>query len=360
MILENKTSLNKLLILVLSISTIILSLILIPMLVTVFQNIFELVGPFILSFTFAFLLNKTVTKLENFGFSRSLSVILLFVVALLLGIFIIMNIVPTVKKEVIELSDIITNSQDVFEKYIENINTLLQKYNINFKLSNDYITNLVTKSVDILSKIASQIFSVIVNSIFQLSLIPMITFYFLLDYNKIVNKSKKILEKNNLSIIHQFLSDANHQVGQYFRGLIIIMNVLSVCAFITLWIFGIEYPLLFGFIIGYTNVIPIVGPFFGGIPVFIFALTTSWTKALTVVILIVALQLLDQTLITPFIQSKSTNVHPLLILLSLVIFSSLLGIYGFIFAIPILLIILLLIKYIHMHFEILRHKKGCS
>ena len=177
-----------------------------------------------------------------------------------------------------------------------------------------------------------------------------------MDYNNIKDKLKSYLLKHKLKFIYYFLREADEGVGAYFRGLILVMNLMAMAAGLGFYFVGLDYPLLFGFIVGYTNAIPIIGNYIGGIPAIFFALTKSFELALLSLVVIVIVQLIESNIVTPYIQSKSIDSHPLLILLAFIIFGRYFGFLGMVFAIPLLAIFLLIIKYIRIYFRL----KSCQ
>jgi predicted PurR-regulated permease PerM len=122
------------------------------------------------------------------------------------------------------------------------------------------------------------------------------------------------------------------------------MFLLSIISTILFSIIGIEHSLLWGIIIGTTNVIPYIGPYIGGAIVVTFTLLTSYKKAFIVLIVIVILQLIESNFISPNIHSKTVKTSPILVLLFVSIFGQILGIFGMIIAVPILSIFQILVN----------------
>lgn len=131
----------------------------------------------------------------------------------------------------------------------------------------------------------------------------------------------------------------------FFKGYFIIMLILSVTSSIVLMFLGIDFALILGIIIGVTDIIPFIGSYIGGAIPVIYAFLESPTKALYVIIAIVVIQLIESNLLTPYIQSKQTKTHPLLVILSLIVFGRIFGFIGMIIAVPLLSIIKIILKY---------------
>lgn len=133
------------------------------------------------------------------------------------------------------------------------------------------------------------------------------------------------------------------------KGVIVVMLILSLVSSLCFMILGIEYSLIFGLIIGITDIIPYIGSYIGGGIVVIFVLVSKPSLVISVLIVIVILQFLESNFLVPKVQSKTLNTHPLLVLLSVAIFGELFGIFGMIIAVPIEKVIEIIVKSIYCY-----------
>ncbi|NMA49153.1 MAG: AI-2E family transporter, partial [Tissierellia bacterium] len=111
-------------------------------------------------------------------------------------------------------------------------------------------------------------------------------------------------------------------------------------------IIGIPYALTIGLLAAITNIIPYFGPWLGGILPTVLAFIEKPIMTLWAIGLIVVVQQIESTLITPRIMSKSVGIHPLLIIFSVLFFGSLFGIIGMILGVPMMATLLLIFGYI--------------
>ncbi len=332
---------------------IILSNIALPILYQYFMKFVYILNPFIIGFFFAFLLHTLVDKIEEQGINRVLAVFLVYITFIILAIYFISSLIPIVFTQINELTKQLPQFYQSLEDFINNLwiqfDFIPEKYHFNMTDIENWTMDNVFKF-----RFSTKHMNGILQSFNIIVLTPIVSYYFLYDYNYIKDKLKKFLTKHNMRYIFHFLKEADEEVGAYFRGLILIMNLMALVSGIGFYIVGLQYPLLFGFIIGYTNAIPIIGAYIGGIPAVLFALTKSWEIAILTLVVIVIVQLIESNIVTPYIQSKSIDSHPLLILLAFIIFGKYFGIIGMIFAIPLLAIILLIIKYIRIYLRLRR------
>lgn len=336
---------------------VILGNIAIPILYNYSMKLFSILAPFIIGFFFAFLLHTLVDRIEEQGINRCLSVLLVFLVFLILISYLISNLIPIIFNQIEELEEQIPEIYNSVEIFIHNLwnhlDFIPEKYRFymddigNWTLSNFFKFDFSQ------SKMAN-----LFDSFNILVLTPIITYYFLYDYNNMKRRLIKFLKRKNYRFSYKFLREMDEEIGAYFRGLILIMNLMTIVSTLGFFLIGLDYPLLFGFIVGYTNVIPIIGPYIGGIPAVFFALTKSWKLAILALVVIVLIQTIESNIVTPYVQSKAIDAHPLLILLSFIFFGKIFGIIGMIFAIPILAVILLSIKYFRIYMRIKKIKKS--
>jgi predicted PurR-regulated permease PerM len=134
--------------------------------------------------------------------------------------------------------------------------------------------------------------------------------------------------------------EADHVIRQYFKGRFTLILILAGMSTLGFLILGFQArSLLFGLILGILDIVPFVGPFIGVALPLLYSLTDSTLlfgsyAPLAVIIVSVGSQMIQGNLIQPFIMSKETNIHPLLVLSALLFFGYLLGVVGIILAIP--------------------------
>ena len=140
----------------------------------------------------------------------------------------------------------------------------------------------------------------------------------------------------NRGLAGQVWKEMNQQITNYIRGKVLEMIVVSVATWIGFILFGLNYSLLLAVLVGFSVLIPYIGAFVVTIPVvgvalFQFGAGTEFWSLFAVYLII---QGLDGNLLVPVLFSEAVNLHPLVIILSVVIFGGLWGFWGVFFAIP--------------------------
>ena len=306
-------------------------------LITLLKVVINFLLPFILGFTIAFLLNPLVDKLETKGCNRkSTSCVLVFGIMMII-FSVILFITPSVVEEGNKLFDnlpsYVQNVKDLINKFFGKI--LKTQINIDFK--KEYFPIVLKYFGKIIQSTFSYVVSVIIG--FVLSL------YFLIDYHKIITKLKDYLVLKGKENVLFLLRELNKTMYAYFKGVVFVIIILSISSTLCFVLLGIDLPILWGIIIGLTNVIPYVGPYIGGFIVGLFTLGSAPNKLLYVILVVVVLQLIESNFITPAVESKTVNTHPIIVILFMMLFSEMLGVVGMLLAVPILSILQATIKW---------------
>ncbi|XMB86170.1 AI-2E family transporter [Mycoplasmatota bacterium WC44] len=311
-------------------------------LTSTFRQIFSLLAPFIFGFAGAFILHPAVDFLVSKKINRLVAILITVFIILLIVVLFIGQLLPMILDQ---FSNIVNSAPELLSKMLDTTDGLLENFNLSLEeLDIDWKSTLTTGLSSTYNIFVSLIYGIF-NSLTFIFLTPILMIYFLFDYYRIREWIKNYLSSRKLYKIHDFLKELESLLSRYVGGLILIMILLSIISFIMFKVSGLDNALFFGFIIGLTNLIPIVGNIIGGIIAIIFALTQSTTLALIITIEVFALIIIESNFVTPFIQSKNVEIHPLLIILGITVFGYLFGFIGVLLAIPLIITVKLAIKY---------------
>jgi predicted PurR-regulated permease PerM len=139
----------------------------------------------------------------------------------------------------------------------------------------------------------------------------------------------------------------NAAVGGFFRGQLVVALIVGILVSIGLLIIGLPFWLLIGMVAGFFNMIPLVGPYIGGIPALVIALTTKEPiTGLWVVLIMVTVQQIDNHFISPIVMHRVVKLHPVLVMLALLLGGTLGGFFGLLVAVPTAAILKILIGHL--------------
>ena len=133
----------------------------------------------------------------------------------------------------------------------------------------------------------------------------------------------------------QVLIDIKDAVASYTLGNIVISVLATVATWIVLSILGVPYALALGFVVGFFDLIPLIGATLGAIFVALATLPVSFPTATIVwVVFIIVWQRIEDYVVQPLVYGRALKVNPLVTIISLLVGGALLGILGVLLAIP--------------------------
>jgi predicted PurR-regulated permease PerM len=175
----------------------------------------------------------------------------------------------------------------------------------------------------------------------NLAILPFITYFILAEWDDL---QKKLIEKvpnkyfeMTLNVINRIEKDL---VG-YMRGWILDSIIICLLSVVGYAMIGVDYPILIGVIAGVANLVPYLGPIVGAVPAFMVSVMQygDFSKALPIVLLTFAIQMIDNTIVQPLCFSKSIDMHPVTVILVLIIGNEMMGVAGMVVAIPLFTIL---------------------
>jgi predicted PurR-regulated permease PerM len=186
------------------------------------------------------------------------------------------------------------------------------------------------------------------NHILEIFLIPVMGFYFLKDREYFQNIIIMMIPYSwRRNVLHSFMEI--HKILHHFiRGQLLVSALIGILYIIGFWVTGLPYALVLGIIAGMFEIIPYFGPWLGAIPAIIIALAHESTRIFWTVGVILIIQQLENSIITPKIMGGQVDLHPVYILISLWAGGLFFGIIGMLFAVPVVLILRVILKNIYM------------
>lgn len=182
---------------------------------------------------------------------------------------------------------------------------------------------------------AREIGSRVVDVLLILVLAPIFAFYFLIDLPRLRQISLDLLPSPMDRDIVYMARHIGSAVGGFFRGQLFVALVVGIMSSIGLWLIGLDLWLVVGMIAGLFNMIPLIGPWIGGIPGLAIALTTGTpVQAALVVVVMVVVQQLDNHIISPYVMHRTVHLHPVAVMVALLLGGTLAGFFGLLIAVP--------------------------
>ena len=168
-----------------------------------------------------------------------------------------------------------------------------------------------------------------------LILVPLLVFFFLKDRAMIFNWLGRFLPRER-PLLNRIWVETDQQVANYARGKVIEILIVGGVSFFAFTLLGLNYAALLGLSVGLSVIIPIFGALAITVPVALIALF-QWgvgSEFYLVVGVYLVIQILDGNVLVPLLFSEAVNLHPVAIILAVLFFGGLWGMWGIFFAIP--------------------------
>jgi predicted PurR-regulated permease PerM len=185
---------------------------------------------------------------------------------------------------------------------------------------------------------------IFVRSALALTAVFVLGFYWTVESERSIRSVLLWLPKGRRAPIREFINEVEDKVGRFILGQGILCLIIGVMALIVYLLIGLPYALLLAILAGIMEAVPLIGPVLGAIPALLVALSSDPTKAIWVIAATLLIQGLENYLLVPRVMKQSVGVNPLVILLALAAFTSLLGLAGALLAIPIAAIVQLFVN----------------
>jgi predicted PurR-regulated permease PerM len=325
--------------------------------------------PLALAAVVVYLLNPFVGALERRQVPRLLGTALAYVVAA--GVLIIVGALlgPVLARQTVafgeELPRIAESVQNAVNSQLRRIGLpALLSFELDDATTAQAITDWLAQNRDqVLSLLrgAGSVVNRLVHVFLTLVLAPILAFYALADLPRIRDGIERLVPPGRRTELVDVAQRISGIVGAYFRGQLLVAAFVGVATSIGLAIIGLPFWSLVGLLAGLFNLVPLIGPFVGGVLGVTVALTagTGTQQAVLVIVVMVAVQQVDNHVITPNIIARTVKVHPITVILALLFAASTFGLLGMFVAIPAIAAIKLVGMYVLVtRFPSLGHLAG--
>jgi len=167
-------------------------------------------------------------------------------------------------------------------------------------------------------------------------LFAIVAFYLLKDFGRFKSSMLRLVPMERRERIVAVTGKIDELLHGFFRGQMLISLTLAGIYAIGLSLLGIPFALIIAIVGGLANIVPYMGLVLGLLPAALLAIVAFgdlWHPAGVVVVFIVG-QAIEGTVLTPRIMGRSTNLHPVTVILSILVFARIFGFVGLLLAVP--------------------------
>ena len=298
-----------------------------------------IVPPLLIAVAVVYLLNPLVSALERRGVPRVAGAGIVYLLFLCIVALVVSLLVPVVTRQV-------TAVVDHFPDYLADGQAAVRRLGArfgqepNFRLDAEQVRDwlaagenrqAVTRYMTGLRSVTNSLIS----GLIIIVLGPVMAFYLLVDLPRLKRGSMALVPPGRREEITRLMDRIGQAVGGFFRGQLLVALFVGVASSIGLWAIGLPFWLLVGMVAGVFNLVPLVGPFIGGgLAVVIALIGGQPLKALWAALILLAVQQIDNQLISPNVMGRTVQLHPVVVMLALLVGASFAGLFGMLVIVP--------------------------
>lgn len=314
--------------------------------------------PFVVAAILAYALTPVVDWLDNLGrgrIPRVLAVVLIEVLFLLALLALMLLVVPILVKQLPMLRQQVPPMLDRFNEFLQ---PFLSQFGVHVSLdvaglkafAAEHLSANFEDSLGRLLASAKLGGSVALSVIGNAVMIPVVLFYLLMEWRRFMGLLLALVPPRLRVAVDSFTAEADAVLGQYLRGQLLVMGVLSVYYSAGLGLFGLDLALPIGVFTGLAVAIPYLGFGLGLVLALLagfleFSAQLGHISALVMVAVVYGLgQVLESFVLTPRLVGERIGLHPLAVIFALLAFGQLFGFVGVLVALPLSAVLLVAVR----------------
>lgn len=323
----------------------------------------DVLVPFILGGAIAYLLDPIADKLEAWGLSRIMATVTITLSGILIFVLLFLLVLPTLIGQlgqlISQIGEIVEELPETWMKLKQWLEGRFPQLDIQGGFLEEQLTSLgsaiQSRGGDLVTALLSSAQGII-NVIVLVVIVPVVTFYMLMDWDRMVAQIDSLLPLDHRDTLRNLARQIDRTLASFIRGQGTVCLILGTYYAVALMIAGLNFGLIVGFIAGLISFIPYVGALVGGVLAIGLALFQWWSGTeivdgetiqtginwlrIGIVAAIFALgQFFEGNILTPKLVGSSVGLHPVWLILALSVFGSLFGFVGMLIAVPVAAVI---------------------
>ena len=316
--------------------------------------------PFFVGALLAYLCNPLVNRLTQWKLKRASAVTAVFSILFVSISAVFILLIPVLWRQFIYLESRLpmllkwVNRKGI--PWIEN-HAHIELDRLDMDLISTWLTSYWqeagTAASNVLTKVAQSSLD-IMSIIGLISLIPVVTFYLLLDWDKLINHIKELIPRHIEPKFSQLTIECNDVLSAFLRGQLIVMLLLGIIYAVGLQIVGIKLGIIIGLLAGLASIVPYFGFIVGIISASIAALFQHGLKIdplFSVWIVFGIGQILEGWVLQPYLIGDKIGLPPVGVIFAVMAGGQLFGFVGMLLALPVAAIIMVLLHHAHTRYR---------
>ena len=313
--------------------------------------------PFLTGALLAYLVDPLVTRLTRLHLSRLFSVIIIFCLLFSVIVLLILFLVPLIQNQLENLFDALPGIIDwAQQKAIPWFANQLGFQEPSMSTIKSTLVEHLTRPGETTGKFFNSVLHsgvVLMEWVMHLILIPVVTFYLLLDWQKVITNIRNLIPRRIEPTVVKLTKECNAVLSAFFRGQLIVMIALGTLYSIGLTLIGLHIGLILGIIIGFISIVPYLGVIVGILSASIAAYVqfgTFSSIALVLVIFVVG-HLIEHLYLTPKLVGNRIGLHPVAVIFAILAGGKLFGFFGVLLALPAAAVIMVWLRFLMTHYH---------
>ncbi|MGI3170460.1 AI-2E family transporter [Pseudooceanicola sp. C21-150M6] len=298
----------------------------------------DVILPFVLGAAVAYFLDPVADRLEAAGLSRAMATAIITLGGILIFVILALLVVPTLINQLVSLVDTAPKLFNDLQKFLTAKFPSLLEEGSTLRQSLTAIGQTIQSKGGQLLQTALTSVGSLINVIMLFVIVPVVAFYLLFDWDRMVAEVDSLLPREHAPTIRQLARDVDKTLASFIRGMGTVCLILGSYYAIALMVVGLQFGLVVGAFAGLITFIPYVGALLGGalaIGLALFQFWGDWLSIGLVAGIFVLGQVIEGNILTPKLVGNSVGLHPVWLIFALSVFGSLFGFVGMLVAVPV-------------------------
>ncbi len=304
--------------------------------------------PFVIGGAIAYCLDPIADWFEDLGLSRILSTVVITLIAVFVFVIMFLLVIPTLIEQAVALVNVAPELFSNLQQYLTDRFPSLMDENSTVRQQLLKVGEAIqSRGGELLNSVVGSI-SGLVNILVLVILVPVVTFYLLLDWDNMVARIDDMLPRDHVGKVREIGREIDKTLASFIRGQGTVCLILGAYYGIALMLVGLNFGLVVGFVAGLISFIPYVGAIVGGalaLGLGIFQFWGEWWSLGAVAVIFAIGQMVEGNILTPNLVGSSVGLHPVWLIFALSVFGSLFGFVGMLVAVPLAAMIGVLIRF---------------
>lgn len=319
--------------------------------------------PFVLGGAMAYFLDPVADRLERLGLNRILATVVITLGALLVFTAAALLVVPTLVNQSVALFNVApTLVRNVQAFLAEQFPSQMEEGSILRQSLSSLGTTIQERGGELVNAVLTSARNVL-SVVLLVVIVPVVAFYMLLDWDRMVAKIDDLLPRDHAPTIRQLAKQIDATLASFIRGQVTVSLILGAYYALALMAVGLDYGVVIGFVAGIISFIPYVGALVGGalaIGLALFQFWGDWWMIGAVAAIFAAGQFFEGNILSPKLVGSSVGLHPVWLIFALSAFGTLFGFVGMLVAVPVAAALGVIVRFLAESYKEGRLYKGIA